>query len=357
MVSSTINLQCPNCGAPLVFDSGSGMLICGHCRSSFEPKSFGSEPEAEGVSSRAAARRAQAKARRWSEEEAAGLKTYACSTCGAELVCGEETAATKCPYCGSPTILGDRLANELKPEYILPFKLDKAKAIEQLNKFYKGKLLLPRAFKDKNHIQEIKGVYVPFWLYDARAGVSGRYKGEISETHRRGDYNVTTTRHYNVKRDGTEEFVRVPVDASSKMPDGHMDAIEPFDYSALENFSVSYLPGFMADRYDQNKGECAKRAKARISSTAENALHATLEDYTAYDTVEENITVDVQSAHYALLPVWLLHTKWNGKDFLFAMNGQTGRLVGELPIDKAKLAAWFAGVLVSLTVIFRLVLF
>ena len=99
---------------------------------------------------------------------AEGLNSYSCPTCGAELVCDETTAATTCPYCGNPTVLGGKLSGKLKPEYILPFKLDKKAAIAQLTRYYKGKAFLPKAFKSQNHIAEIQGVYVPFWLYDAK---------------------------------------------------------------------------------------------------------------------------------------------------------------------------------------------
>ena len=181
----------------------------------------------------------------WGEMETGDLSSRTCTSCGAELVCGPETAATTCPYCGNPTVLGGQLSGKLKPEYIIPFRMDKKTAIENLKKYYKGKAFLPKAFKESNHIEEIQGVYVPFWLYDGRMEARGAYKAEISESHREGDYIVTTTRHFDVARVGDADFVRVPVDGSSKMPDAHMDAIEPFDYSDLKPFSTAYLPGFL----------------------------------------------------------------------------------------------------------------
>ena len=141
-------------------------------------------------------------------------------------------------------MLGGKLSGKLKPEYILPFKLDKKAAIAQLTRYYKGKAFLPKAFKSQNHIAEIQGVYVPFWLYDAKADARGRYEGQNSESHREGDYMVTTTQHYDVRREGSAAFTKVPVDGSSKMPNTHMDAIEPFDYGDLKPFSTAY-PGLL----------------------------------------------------------------------------------------------------------------
>ena len=200
-------------------------------------------------------------------------------------------------------------------------------------------------------ISEVKGVYVPFWLYDGRMEARGAYKAEISESHREGDYIVTTTRHFDVARVGDADFVRVPVDGSSKMPDTHMDAIEPFDYSALKPFSTAYLPGFLADRYDEDADACAERAYRRMYNSTADALHATTGGYSEIHPISENINVDMTHAHYALLPVWMLHTRWKEQDFLFAMNGQTGKLIGDLPVDKGRVAAWFAGISIPLMIL------
>ena len=253
-------------------------------------------------------------------------------------------------------MLGGKLSGKLKPEYILPFKLDKKTAIAQLTRYYKGKAFLPKAFKSQNHIAEIQGVYVPFWLYDAKADARGRYEGQNSESHREGDYMVTTTQHYDVRREGSADFTKVPVDGSSKMPNTHMDAIEPFDYGDLKPFSTAYLPGFLADRYDEDADACAERAYRRMYNSTADALHATTGGYSEIHPISENINVDMTHAHYALLPVWMLHTRWKDKDFLFAMNGQTGRLIGDLPVDKSRVAAWFAGISLPLMAVLAFLL-
>ena len=255
-----------------------------------------------------------------------------------------------------PTVLGGKLSGKLKPEYILPFKLDKKTAIAQLTRYYKGKAFLPKAFKSQNHIAEIQGVYVPFWLYDAKADARGRYEGQNSESHREGDYMVTTTQHYDVRREGSADFAKVPVDGSSKMPNTHMDAIEPFDYGDLKPFSTAYLPGYLADRYDEDADACAERAYRRMYNSTADALHATTGGYSEIHPISENINVDMTHAHYALLPVWMLHTRWKDKDFLFAMNGQTGRLIGDLPVDKSRVAAWFAGISLPLMAVLAFLL-
>ena len=355
MAENTTNYQCPACTGPLRFDSATGKLVCDYCGSTYEVKEVEAlYADKQKASDTAARQRPQGPV--WGEEEAAGLTSRTCSSCGAELVCDETTAATTCPYCGNPTVLGGKLSGKLKPEYILPFKLDKKAAIAQLTRYYKGKAFLPKAFKSQNHIAEIQGVYVPFWLYDAKADARGRYEGQNSESHREGDYMVTTTQHYDVRREGSAAFAKVPVDGSSKMPNTHMDAIEPFDYGDLKPFSTAYLPGYLADRYDEDDKKCAARVLTRMKNSTAAALHDTLGGYTGVQTLSEQIDPRTLEPHYALLPVWMLHTRWKDKDFLFAMNGQTGRLIGDLPVDKSRVAAWFAGISLPLMAVLAFLL-
>ena len=359
MAENTTNYQCPACTGPLRFDSASGKLCCDYCGSTYDVaqvEALYGEKQAQADKAAEAAEKTASSGPVWGEMETGELSSRTCTSCGAELVCGPETAATTCPYCGNPTVLGGQLSGKLKPEYIIPFRMDKKTAIENLKKYYKGKAFLPKAFKESNHIEEIQGVYVPFWLYDGRMEARGAYKAEISESHREGDYIVTTTRHFDVARVGDADFVRVPVDGSSKMPDAHMDAIEPFDYSDLKPFSTAYLPGFLADRYDEDAKTCLSRAQSRMETSTAQALHATITGYSELHPLAENIHVNVKKAHYALLPVWMLHTRWNGKDFLFAMNGQTGRLIGDLPVDKRRVAAWFAGISLPLMAVLAFLL-
>ena len=283
MPNETTNYQCPACTGPLRFDSASGKLCCDYCGSTYDVaqvEALYGEKQAQADKAAEAAEKAASSGPVWGEMETGDLSSRTCTSCGAELVCGPETAATTCPYCGNPTVLGGQLSGKLKPEYIIPFRMDKKTAIENLKKYYKGKAFLPKAFKESNHIEEIQGVYVPFWLYDGRMEARGAYKAEISESHREGDYIVTTTRHFDVARVGDADFVRVPVDGSSKMPDAHMDAIEPFDYSDLKPFSTAYLPGFLADRYDEDDKKCAARVLTRMKNSTAAALHDTLGVYT-----------------------------------------------------------------------------
>ena len=354
MAEQISNYQCPACTGPLRFDGKTGRLQCDYCGSGFSVQEIEALYKDKDEAAAAASQQAQAKpdhvslegewdtGSSWAAEQ--GLKAYNCPSCGAELICDETTAATSCPYCGNPSIVPGQLSDMLKPDYVIPFKLSKEDAINEQKKYYGGKKLLPRAFSNQNHIEEIKGVYVPFWLIDGTADADMRFQGTRVTSVPQGDYMVTTTDYFNVERSGSVRFERIPVDASSKMPDEHMDAIEPFDYSELKPFSNAYLPGFLAERYDMEPEKCYDRADERAGNTAAALVGQTVRGYNSVTPLGRQIRIRRGRVSYALLPVWMLSTRWNGQNYLFAMNGQTGKLIGDLPVSNGRAWGWFAGI-------------
>ena len=371
MAIQVTNYQCPACTGPLHFSGETGMLECDYCGSSYDVAEIEALYAQKDEKAAEAKQKADEKAERaaadgddWDTsgmssdwgDEANGIKAYTCPSCGAELLCEETTAATSCPYCGNPTVVPGQFSGMLKPDYILPFKLGKQDAINALKRHYRKKPLLPSTFSKANHLQEIKGVYVPFWMFNGRAEGHVEYEGLISHVHTEGDYEVTTTEHYDVRRGGDIAFEKVPVDASSKMPDDHMDSIEPYNYKDLKPFSTAYLPGFLADKYDVSVADSQERADSRCTASLEAALRRTANMYDTCVPLNQDIRLKRGKVHYALLPVWMLHTKWNGKDFLFAMNGQTGRLVGDLPTDMGKFWTTFAAIAIPVTALATLIL-
>ena len=361
MAEKVSNYQCPACTGPLHFDGASGKLKCDYCGSEYDIADI----EALYKEKDAAAAEAKAEAdgnweysdsTRWGDE-GKGLKTYNCPSCGAELICDETTAATSCPYCGNPSIVPGQFTDMLKPDYVIPFKLDRNAAKAALKKYYKGKKFLPKAFADDNHIEEIKGVYVPFWLFDGSADADVQYHATRLHSFTSGKDRVTVTEHYNVRRAGTVNFEMIPVDASGKMPDEHMDAIEPFNYDELKPFSTAYLPGFFADKYDVNAVDCSQRADERAENTAVCLMAESVVGYSSCVPESRRVSIHRGKVRYALMPVWMLSTRWNGRNYLFAMNGQTGRLIGDLPISRAKFLAWFAGIAAPLMAIMAFLLY
>lgn len=276
----------------------------------------------------------------WESGETDGLRTYVCKSCGGEIVGDETTGATSCPFCGNPVVMMGQFSGALKPDYVIPFKLDKKAAKEALKKHYQGKRLLPKVFKDANHIDEIKGIYVPFWLFDADANADIRYKATRTSHWSDSDYNYTKTDYYSIWRSGSLGFSGVPVDGSSKIENDLMESIEPFDFSQAVDFQTAYLAGYLADKYDVDAEQSIARANERIKTSTEQAFQSTVQGYATVIPEYSGVRLSNTNAKYALYPVWILNTSWNGKKYTFAMNGQTGKLVGDLPLDKSALMKW-----------------
>ena len=375
MSAQVTNYQCPACTGPLQFDAGTERLACEYCGSSYSiaeiEAMFADENEAAAQTQQAAEEKIeevqqQAAGSEWDTSgmsddwgcDAEGMKIYNCPSCGAQLICDETTAATACPYCDNPTIVPGQLSGVLKPDYVIPFKVKKDQAIAALKKHYEGKKLLPNAFKDQNHLEEIKGIYVPFWLFDGEVNGEMTFQATRTSTYRAGEYRVTKTMYYHVQREGVVAFEKIPVDASKKMPDDYMESLEPFDYNELKPFSTAYLPGYMADKYDVDVDESCKRADIRAESTAADCLRESVIGYTGVMESKRDIRLKRGEVTYALLPVWILYTRWNGKKYMFAMNGQTGKFIGDLPVDKKLRNKIFAKVYgISALIVGAIVLF
>lgn len=335
--------KCPCCGGAIAFDSTLQKMKCPFCDTEFEMETLAGydrelrSEQADDMSWQMASGDV------WQEDELSGMNAYVCQSCGGEIACDENTAATSCPFCGNPVVMTGRLSGVLRPDCVIPFKVNKRAAKSALKKYYEGKRLLPKAFKSQNHIEEVKGVYVPFWLFDAGTNVSMRYKATKVRTWSDNKYDYTETKYYAVSRGGTLGFERVPVDGSAKMPDDLTESVEPFDFSEAVDFQTAYLAGFLADKYDVDAGKSVERANGRIRKSAEDAFYGTVKGYTTVTKEAGSIQLQNGRVTYALFPIWLLSTTWNGQNYLFAMNGQTGKMVGDLPLDKAAYRKWLFG--------------
>ena len=352
-MADTLNYKCPNCSAGLTFDSKSQKMKCEYCGRTYSLDELDKIAEQEEEVKEVKGDHWEGfEPEQWQSDEKSNMAVWSCPSCGAEILAEKTTGATVCPYCDNPMIMPEQFVDSYRPDYIIPFKLDKKAAKEGLMKHLTGKRLLPKIFKDQNHIDEIKGVYVPFWLFDTDVDAKVRYKATKIRTWSDSDYNYTQTSYYMVHRGGSVGFEYVPVDGSTKMADDLMESIEPFNCREAVDFQTAYLAGYLADKYDVTAEESIDRANERVKKSTEQAFAETV---IGYDTVvAENTSVQFHGgkAKYALYPVWLLNTTWNGNKYTFAMNGQTGKFVGNLPVDKAAATRWtlvLAGAFTALT--------
>lgn len=335
-MAGTFEYKCPCCGGSIVFDSRSQKMKCPYCDTEFEMetlKQFDEENLSEDTDPKWDADVVRQSDERLEDET---LVSYTCESCGGEIVGDRTMASTSCPYCGNNVIVAKQFEGMLRPDVVIPFKLDEKSAREKLKSHLKGKILLPSMFKSENRIKEIRGVYVPFWLYDCDAQADISCRATRVRCWERGDYEYTETSHYLVSRSGEIGFDNVPVDGSEKMDDTLMQSVEPFDYSDCVDFQTAYLAGYVADKFDQTAEQCAPVANQRMRDSTVSAFLGTIQGYATCVPEHTNIRLSQGKITYALLPVWILNTKYKDKLYTFAMNGQTGKFVGNLPVDKGK---------------------
>ena len=342
-MSDLMQYKCPCCGGAIEFNTTVQKMKCPYCDTEFDMETLKGYDEQLQEERPDDMTWETEPGSEWAEGETDGMRVYVCQSCGGEVVGDETTAATSCPYCDNPVVMKGQFSGDLKPDYVIPFKLDKKAAKEGMMNHLKGKRLLPKAFKDENHIDEIKGIYVPFWLFDADADASIRYRATKVRSWSDSNYDYTETKFYSAFRAGQIGFQRVPVDGSSKMADDLMESVEPFYFEDAVDFQTAYLAGYLADKYDVTAEESIDRANQRIKQSTEDSFANTVKGYTTVTPEYSNIRLFNGEAKYALYPVWILNTTWKDQKFTFAMNGQTGKFVGNLPLDKAAYCRWLFG--------------
>lgn len=365
-----LQYKCPDCGADMSYDADSRMLQCPSCG---KTKKIGPmkedenyDPFAEDESGNSTSHNSsngkpshdtQAEAENVDEvygdyetfEEHSSYTTYGdsdtkhyiCQNCGAELITDADTTATSCSYCSSPMILGDRLSGKMAPAKLIPFTITKDRAESAFKKWCKGGLVTPNEFMKADRIKNITGMYVPFWLYDVNGRGDAYANATKVRSYRSGDYEITETRHYRIYRKASLNFDDIPIDASEKMPDDMMDKLEPFSYTDLTDFNTPYLAGYIAEKYNYTDKELFPRLQEKTFHYLDSYIQNTIHGYSSVTITQRNYEAKQRNASYTLLPVWMLAYSFKGKDYLFAMNGQTGKVVGKPPISKAKVALWW----------------
>lgn len=330
-IKDTVSIyRCPNCGGEISFDAHTQKLNCPYCDTEFDIetlKEYNKEINKESKEEM-----------NWEDTthctfEDENLLVYSCESCGGQIISDKETIATHCPYCNNPVIFNKNVNGELKPDYIIPFSLDKEDAKMRFKEFYKNKPFLPKSFKDDQLLDEIKGLYVPFWVYHCHADIYHQYRATKVRTFSDSRYIYTETSHYLVTREGSVEFNNVPVDGASKIENEAMQSIEPFDFSQAVPFSNDYLAGYFADKYDVNVKDCESEANNRIRNSSDSLVRNTVSLYTSVHKEKASIELKNKNYDYYLLPVWFLNINWNNEKYTFMMNGQTGKFIGDLPAD------------------------
>lgn len=345
--------KCPCCGAPLTFDGTTQNLRCGSCENEFSVETL--RQLAEGEESAAGQSKfdwERYEPRSYEDTGGVDLSAYSCPSCGAEIVGDDTLGATVCPYCGNATIIKGTFEGTLRPDYLIPFKVDKKKAMAYFEAAAAKAPFLPNEFKDKKKIEEMAGVYVPFWMFDCDCDANITYNAQRTSFWSDSRYNYEKIDFYKLHRAGTVGFSNIPVDASQKTDNTYMEAVEPFDYSAAVDFNTAYLSGYLADKYDVSSEDSIGRANERVKNSTESVFAGTTGGYMSVIPEKSRVSFSGGKIRYALLPVWMLNIKYMDKMYKYVINGQTGKVAGEYPVSKGKRNAYFAKIYgISLAVV------
>ncbi len=378
-------IKCPNCSANLIFDADLQKLTCDYCGASFLPTDPAitdqslarfSEDKVTGTDSVIANKNVLRSGIDLGEEATAAEEAYdrgmadepeteyddienaqelICNSCGAVVVADRNTSASYCAFCGSPALVSQRLSSSFRPKYIIPFTYGRNVAEQKFLNWCKGGRKTPFGFTSAKNISKMIGLYVPFWLFDIDGEMNMGATGTVRHVVTTGSKTVTTTEYFDVTRQGKYSWKKIPLDAETRIDDDLMEAVEPYDYSELIPYNPAYLPGFFADRFDRNADDLKARIRKRAEEYMDEEFKKSTDKYTEVRIKERHNTFTDPTADYALMPVWFLHYKYLGKDYEFAMNGQTGEVAGIVPVSRLKKILFFFLVLGATAVIMRLI--
>lgn len=336
------NYKCPCCGAALVFSGEQQKLHCNSCGNSYEVGDMEAFSENEAVAGAGSKYDWESYTpHRFGAAETGGFATYICPACAAEITGDVNMGSLVCPYCGNSTVVQTAFNGMYKPDYVIPFRIDKKSAMKKLMENARRKIFIPKEFKTETKLKEIEGMYVPFWMFDCDADCDAAFSATRTHSWSDSSYNYTKTDHYKLYRSGNACFANVPVDGSTKADDDYMEAIEPFDHNDAMEFDTAYLSGYLADKYDVSAEDSKERANSRIKQSMEDILRGSVSGYATVITDGSSVRFSGGKVRYAFLPVWMLNVKYKDKMYRFAMNGQTGKTVGKYPVAMSKVTAFY----------------
>lgn len=333
---SAIIYKCPNCGAGVIFDPAKQKFTCEYCSSDFE------EQELIDFAN--------------SQAGPAPTVLYSCPSCGAEIITDENTAVTFCYYCHNPVVLSERLEGKYEPDLVVPFAVNRQDAITRFLDWAGKKKFVPKAYFAKEQIEKITGIYFPCWVTDCDADLDMQAHAINVRVWRSGDMEYTETKHFQVRRTGGAVFRGIINNALCKEQEQWLEYIEPYQLKDAKPYNPGYLLGFQAEKRNIEKEEYTQKVRQEVEQQAQMMIRKSVTGYTNVSSVQTQVHVKNEKWYYTLLPLWMLTYKdRSGKIYVYAMNGQTGKVSGILPLDRGKLWRLFFGVSGSVAAVLFLI--
>ena len=331
---SAITYKCPNCDGGLIFDPESGSYACEYCLSKFTQEELNGDSQSAEVVSEPDLSETETEP----AQEKGSAVVYHCPSCGAEILTDGTTAATFCFYCHNPIVLSGRLEGDYLPDGIIPFKITKEEALEKFHEWIQKKKFVPKGFYSKSQIEKLSGVYFPYWLYACETDSVMNGTARDVRIWRVGEIEYTETKIYEIRRAGTVAFRNLPKTALQKAQNAMLKGIFPYEFGTLEKFHMGYLSGFFAEKRDIEKETLKGEIQDAIQKYAQKRVRDTVTGHQSFSVESQNHKITEEEFQYTLLPVWVLTYRERGNQvFYFAMNGQTGEIVGKLPVNHKKL--------------------
>ena len=344
--------KCKNCGGDLTFNPTTNKFSCQYCLSSFEKDELEEkEPE---ITKEELEKENQVISDEEREQAYGDAVIFSCPSCGGEIITDNTTAATECYYCHNPVVLTGRLEGKFLPKRLIPFKFTKETAIEKFLEWTKKKHFLPKDFFSKDQIEKLTGVYFPYWIIDCDTKSDLAADAKVVRSYTVGDTRYTETKIYRLEREGDihlEDIIKTGLKKANKRL---VESVQPFDEQQLEPFSMAYLSGFQAEKRDIERAELESEVNADIQKFSEMLLLETTKSFSDVTKTSFNARIEDISWEYGLLPVWTMTYKYKGELYYYAMNGQSGKTCGKLPVDMKKLITVAGAVSVGLLAILSL---
>lgn len=298
--------RCKNCGGNVVYDPAGKMMKCLSCG--------GNE----------------------SQEMVPSTTPWTCTNCGSQIPFSQYASASRCKACGTYVIRDDFVAYPYGADKVIPFKVTKHEAEEALIAEFGKKLFLPSTFLSEKTLEQLRGMYVPFWLYDYDTDIAYTATGTKVRSWTTGNTQYTETSYYHVARDLHIDYAGVPVDASIDMPDQIMDWMEPYQYGDIEQHDNKFLSGFEAEIYNFPPDQLQPRALDKINVANREWLRKSTSEYSTLTQERMNMNNRPTGNQFALLPVWIYDYRYHGEYYRFFVNGQTKKCVGKAPLSLGK---------------------
>lgn len=314
---SNISYHCPSCGSGLRFNPNAGKFVCEYCESSFDRYDL-------------EAQTGNIERNHTTQEELQEVAEYYCNSCGAHIITDPTTVATECYYCHNTVIMKKSIVSNALPKRIIPFKMDREVAKAEFKKWIFKKDYIPKEFRNDDYIENMQAVYFPYWMVDVDGEFS--YEGNMYE-----DLGKLTAK-YKIEKKGQIHMEDIMMAALKKSQRKLLEGVQPFDESEMEPFTMTYLAGFQAEQKDIEVSELNNTDTLKQFETyAEKTILNTLEKLRTHDNQKFKFKLSKANWEYSLMPVWLITYKYKKEIYYFAMNGQTGKSCGRIPIDKPKL--------------------